>query len=1033
MVGQWHAKWQNLFSKTEIKIENRRADAIVGPNAEIVLEFQHSWISEHDVSARNSDYKNFGKKIVWIVDGTELQILNDPYRSYKILDTRNKKWLVENFKDCRSIFIDISEKIYSVDPKMMQSLFIPVNEPLELKDFVSKIETGEIPWNPVSIESMGRMFYNQRGPGSGKTYESMSMVEHALITEHDERFSWKKRFIFTTKTNSAVWVIRDELRKQYNTDKFISVVVDEENRVLNEIEFEKVNKSVDNKVIIDFEEVNIGDEASRRKVNITIGTIDSLFYAIAKTEERGRHMFVEIAKNIARWENLRFDKKHSVYYGDIQIPFDVETVLIVDEAQDLDPEYADALASLVKHTGIDVWVIGDKLQSIYMENNIFTKLSCIDELDGVKIIKDKNTNQTRRFKSQKMADFINKVIPYERYDLPKLSVTEPEHTKETVHFFTFGIECKEESFRQIIDIFEKESSTGRIPEDFMLISPYVNNQPTLVELNSKINEFWIRKKRDVSYVKKIEENKRYTGWLEGKYFSEHHASEEGKPIDLSTSEEMTRIQSIHSAKGNGRPVVILINLNDKKLRRFSEERNLQYYSLLNVALTRSKDVMYIGIPTYRDFVRELFEHTETIDLSLPPIDILKAFSTQFSINDVIEYVLNTPEIRQEYKKYMNTKIIRKNGPKALVDFKHHVSKSCCLKLLIMHDLAQDHYRKKIKKIKNLGIAFCEPDIYYKKVSEFTNPKKHTDEFPILTYDDPKWQEDRSVITDLHKKSLNILVDGIKELTDKHFVFLCHMLDTYTQGNRSKITIDHVYDLVDKKGQVPEFYKHVDNPFFSIISDYLQERYPNTRKHENGYNFEINWPIKIQPIDETLQISSRFSLFGYSDKRDSLVNVVFASQFNELNMEQIWLESIFSECIFAFSSAEKTGRSFAKNNIETVIITYESSQPIHIQSLLKNTKFMELFRNTICSFLDSEFGKMKKPIIDWFIANPNTDERLKKICEIPKYKNYRIFLEKFDTQVGDFESREELEKCYEKHKKNTIRKFINCLEWNKQTL
>lgn len=68
-----------------------------------------------------------------------------------------------------------------------------------------------------------------------------------------------------------------------------------------------------------------------------------------------------------------------------------------------------------------------------------------------------------------------------------------------------------------------------------------------------------------------------------------HKSEEGTSINLDESNDATRIVSIYTSKGDGRPIVFIIGLSEQALIRFSgEANNLVYDSLIHVAITRMK-------------------------------------------------------------------------------------------------------------------------------------------------------------------------------------------------------------------------------------------------------------------------------------------------------------------------------------------------------------------------------------------------------------------------------------------------------------
>ena len=87
-----------------------------------------------------------------------------------------------------------------------------------------------------------------------------------------------------------------------------------------------------------------------------------------------------------------------------------------------------------------------------------------------------------------------------------------------------------------------------------------------------------------------------------------HRSEENKPINLKESENATRILSIHASKGNGCEVVFLFGLNERSLKRFSQNQiNIIYESLLHVALTRQKIKLYIGYDNKEDEISKRFE------------------------------------------------------------------------------------------------------------------------------------------------------------------------------------------------------------------------------------------------------------------------------------------------------------------------------------------------------------------------------------------------------------------------------------------
>ena len=111
------------------------------------------------------------------------------------------------------------------------------------------------------------------------------------------------------------------------------------------------------------------------------------------------------------------------------------------------------------------------------------------------------------------------------------------------------------------------------PNDFLIVTPFVSKNPLVNALDTAINLYWTNKNNENNF----------------KRYSIFHKSEEGSSINLSDSENTTRIVSIHTSKGDGRNVVFVIGLDEKSLIKYSNEsNNLIYDSLIHVALTRMK-------------------------------------------------------------------------------------------------------------------------------------------------------------------------------------------------------------------------------------------------------------------------------------------------------------------------------------------------------------------------------------------------------------------------------------------------------------
>ena len=78
---------------------------------------------------------------------------------------------------------------------------------------------------------------------------------------------------------------------------------------------------------------------------------------------------------------------------------------------------------------VDIGVVGDKLQSLNYEKNVFTNLSTID-IKNVHLDFPKPTNKNRRIKAKGLAKDINKIINWDSLDLPQISIENEEELDE---------------------------------------------------------------------------------------------------------------------------------------------------------------------------------------------------------------------------------------------------------------------------------------------------------------------------------------------------------------------------------------------------------------------------------------------------------------------------------------------------------------------------------------------------------------------------------------------------------------------------
>ena len=388
-----------------------------------------------------------------------------------------------------------------------------------------------------------KLYIKQQGPGSGKTYNIINMIQN-------KEFLHYKKFIYVSKQHSARAIIKDEFLSQYNAGLLN----------IKNMKFRDIGK----KYVIDYTNSKGFDCC------IIISTIDAFMYALGDKSVQTYDLFEGIVQSII--DNSIED---NIYFAGMTTSLS-DTLYISDESQDLKEMYGKALLKIIKETGMSVYAVGDKLQSISNETNAFTYLM---NCEYPKYI-EPAINICRRFSHPTFVDFINYMTSYSKYNLPLLSSHSIQNYNDPLTIiFENQNGTMEERIEEIMNYYIKEVNENKYtPQDFLIVTPFVSNNPFISCLNSAINEFWIQKYQFDSY----------------ETYSIFHKSEIGSSINLDESKEKTRIVSIHSSKGDGRPCVFVVGLHETSLKTFSGLRDsLIYDSLLHVAITRMKKKLYI--------------------------------------------------------------------------------------------------------------------------------------------------------------------------------------------------------------------------------------------------------------------------------------------------------------------------------------------------------------------------------------------------------------------------------------------------------
>lgn len=481
----------------------------------------------------------------------------------------------------------------------------------------------------------------QKGAGSGKTYDSVQ-----LLCSPD--YSSKTTFLYLTKVHTAKEVIRDEFWDQLRRGALALCFGDGWGEPF-QLEMDWCNeirrcKSLRGDTIVEAGtggrspkyHIKYTPTGSSRTVSILIGTIDSFVWALDKClDKTSLQRCAAIAPGELHAQRVQEAAQPGVFnrnmlsYGKHNVDLNETCLVNVDEVQDLPTMYVDLFIKIVRGTRVDISVVGDKLQSIWHEENIFTYLEQDQPVPNVIIERPRTENIVKRFHNPALSEFVNNAVHFEKFGLPRIqdicasSLCSFSHARKEVELFRTdineeGLATDEVPVRisnlckrlQKYITAEREENPLYNPSNFCIVTPFVNSSTAKREWTTVctfLEDLWTRLLGQAPVDKK----RPYVFW---------HKSEDGaKPINLQDSADCMRILSIHAAKGTGCSVVFLLGCSESALKYgiLGRTKGLKYESKINVALTRQKRSLYVEIPGTEDDFTGRFQHSGR-DLALQP-------------------------------------------------------------------------------------------------------------------------------------------------------------------------------------------------------------------------------------------------------------------------------------------------------------------------------------------------------------------------------------------------------------------------------
>uniref|UniRef100_A0A6C0AT44 Competence protein CoiA nuclease-like domain-containing protein n=1 Tax=viral metagenome TaxID=1070528 RepID=A0A6C0AT44_9ZZZZ len=1070
-MTEWHSEWQSYFPNTEIlfpkkstQIKDRYAD--VQLNGKQILEIQHSRYERDEIDNRKQDYQLHNIEIFWLVHGDnsiDVKVLEYSNRVY--LEFKADHWKYESFMSYEYIYIDINSIIYKVYPKNIKSHMIDVENGKTKEEFIESLKNGIDIWKN-DPPTQCNLFIRQQGAGNGKTYGIIKMLED------DDKANYIN-FIYITKQHSAKHIIKTEFESQRQNFQY-----------LKNIEIIDANK----KYIIKY-----FNEKSGKRCQVIIATIDSFTYSIGNKENNYYDKFEGLIYTIMEGY-IESKKCGTIQFAGVNPKLNKETLVVIDEFQDPPEHYAKAIIQIMLNKHIDVYIVGDMLQSISNERNAFT-FFMENEFPSINIIKINPSNICRRFIHPKLIEFVNYMIPFEKYGLPQVTPYKEYDGPyyEPLVFFTGKridtISSNEKNAEIIVDEvnkimyqYEEEVNINNcFPEDFLIVTPFTIKNPLADALLLAINIFWEKKfTNEPEYIKKWNNAANIDDYYRYAIF---HKSEEGSSIDLSESEKSTRIVSDHSSKGDGRNVVFLIGFTESAIKKFSGTNDsLVYDSLLNVAITRMKEKMYIRYENNNDDIARrinIYRNTNGENIcqdNKPNITI----TNYIKYNDIISTAMNQ-SFEQFYETIIqNTELEHykeeKKDEKKIVDMGNHIIRYSSLFVTILLEIVNKEMvnpDSEIKKqIKAILHKISESDITpTNDMKGYYILLKSDKEIPIIKISN-KGKD--------YVMYFNIIFEVCKIVRDKIKVFLkspstfilcpieCiilnYMIQIIHQKEKSDININDIYNIIDiyndsfnnnighehclckkyfNKKCIERKNKKIDD-----MKLYLIKHFEKTQDVKNVMTLfhnkfpKINW-LMNQTIylegNDSFKISKKFGLIGYDD--ENVVIGYIKPQFNSLNYNEILMSSIFDT--YLIQNVKKIGnqdtisenyKRFYGKKVISCIFTLDKNEPYYIDWGNLIGENIHIIKNTIYLNVMEKY-KLENNMVYYFYSYwrlycPEDDKKPSKFIKFLEEKlndhEKKIIACKFPTYLKEFlyYIQFELDNCKKAEKECLLKKYEN---------
>lgn len=922
-MSDWHKELQGLFRHTEYKYKKRGKEQLKDRRADVyldethILELQHSNIEYSEVVCRYNDYALHNVSVIWLIDGNTNDVIIEELDHGGYLIEFKSKWKYKSFQQKYDyILLDIGGKIFKIGVNLVTNKMFRAKEYKNRDDIVHMLthSPSEIwnMWSDETNEIKPTLTIKQEGAGNGKTFGIWKTISLSFD---------KSTYIICTKQHTAKEVILKELNDQAKRKEFHVV-----NNMI-ELTDERSNKQI---------KVNYKHKHSNRECLVIIGTIDSFIWGLTSKSTGGNNLFEGLLKNVIQNGCDKINKNNGeMKYAQEYIKLNNMCEVWLDESQDLSILYYKAIVKIILNTKIDCVVVGDKLQSLEYEQNFMTH---IEPSDYINIIHEQPKNINRRIKVQNMSQKINTLIKFGAFGVPEISIENEDKLeyryKDTIETFQQKIKKKDIETEETIDlevdniitmVGKEVKQFGYKPNDFLFIFPIMKNNTVAGELETALNEYWVK---TLGYKD------------EYKQFAVLHKHEDGTVIDTSKSIDASRIMSIKASKGDGRSVVFVLDVTENALKLFSNhEKNVIYESMLHVALTRAKHKIYFGLCNNNDDIDKRFS---MLDYN---IEYKPSVSKSSSLNNISRFI-NGRELENilqnnGVKEYQDNED-KKSENQSIIDWEYHCVRRSIFHIYVFFEIYNLNNNERffnnsqlkvtLDKISKIKVKCVNGKELYSELRQKSDYKIMKD----LNYI-PVWNNESYS----HKKLSKTLKDKIISIQSRYrrdhlsigvlTPFECSILhyciDIFCNKIYHDVTPSLMYNIIksfelsgDEKELIEET-KNIKNVMARLLSE-------NIFKQDN-ISWNIEHVVMYNGNNDNLKIHTRFPIIGNSET--DVYHFKLVTDLSRINYAEVMNDIALERFIISNANSNEYDVNnmtrFSKKRIITIIVilkknTYE---------------------------------------------------------------------------------------------------------------